>query len=60
MIHILANDFYTSNKMTYTCLHYSRTFATLYVLKYHISKKYQYIDEGEPSHSIIKYDKSDL
>ena len=60
MIHILANDFYISNKMTYTCLYCSWTFATPYTLKCHISEKHQYIDEDEPSHSTIKYDEPDL
>ena len=46
--------------MTYTCLHCSRTFATPYALKHHISEKHQYIDEGEPSHSTIKYDEPGL
>ena len=42
--------------MTYDCIHCSRTFATPYALKRHISAKHQYIDEGEPSHSNIPYD----
>lgn len=39
--------------MTYNCLHCSRTFATPYALKRHISAKHQYIEEveGETSQS---------
>ena len=33
--------------MTYTCLHCSRTFATPYALKRHISDKHKYTDEDE-------------
>ena len=43
--------------MIYTCLYYSWNFVIPYVLKCHISEKYQYINEDEPSHSTIKYDK---
>jgi len=41
--------------MIYKCEHCSRTFATPYALKRHISDKHQYIaeDEGETSHSNI-------
>ena len=46
--------------MTYDYIHCSRTFATPYALKRHISAKYQYIDEGEPSHSNIPYDEPGL
>jgi Zinc finger, C2H2 type len=48
--------------MTYKCLHCSRTFATPYALKRHISDKHQYIaeDEGETSRSNIPYDELSL
>lgn len=49
--------------MTYKCSHCSRTFATPYALKRHISDKHQYIaeDEGETSRSnIIPYDDPSL
>lgn len=48
--------------MTYKCLHCSRTFATPYALKRHISDKHQYIaeDEGETSHLNIPYDEPGL
>ena len=46
--------------MTYDCIHCSRTFATPYALKRHISAKHQYIDEGKPSHSNIPYDEPSL
>ena len=43
--------------MTYNCLHCSRTFATPYALKWHISDKHQYDveEEGESSHSNLPY-----
>ena len=48
--------------MTYKCLHCSRTFATPYALKRHISDKHQYIteDESEISRSNIPYDELSL
>jgi hypothetical protein len=48
--------------MTYKCLHCSRTFATPYALKRHISDKHQYIaeDEGETSRSNIPYNELGL
>jgi len=48
--------------MTYKCLHCSRTFATPYALKRHISDKHQYIaeDEGETSRSNIPYNEPGL
>lgn len=48
--------------MAYECLHCSRTFATPYALKRHISEKHQYIaeDEGETSRSNIPYDEPGL
>jgi hypothetical protein len=48
--------------MVYECLHCSRTFATPYALKRHISEKHQYIaeDEGETSRSNIPYDELGL
>jgi hypothetical protein len=44
--------------MTYTCLHCSRTFATPYALKRHISDKHKYIDEdeGETSRLNLPYE----
>ena len=41
----------------YSCLHCSRTFATPYALKRHISNKHQYIseEEGESSRANIPY-----
>ena len=48
--------------MIYKCLHCSRTFATPYALKRHISDKHQYIakDEGETSRLNILYEKPSL
>jgi len=48
--------------MVYNCLHCSRTFATPYALKRHISDKHQYIaeDEGETSRLNIPYDEPGL
>ena len=48
--------------MTYECLHCSRTFATPYALKRHISDKHQYNaeDEGETSRSNIPYEEPGL
>jgi len=48
--------------MVYNCLHCSRTFATPYTLKRHISDKHQYIveDEGETSRLNIPYDEPGL
>lgn len=48
--------------MTYSCLHCSRTFATPYALKRHISDKHQYIseEEGESSHSNMPYEEPGL
>jgi len=48
--------------MTYNCLHCSRTFATPYGLKRHISDKHQYIneEEGETSHSELPYEEPGL
>ena len=41
----------------YQCLYCTRTFATPYTLKYHISDKHPYIDEneGKTSKSAIPY-----
>ena len=50
--------------MTYNCLHCSRTFATPYALKRHISEKHQYHiieeEEGESSHSNLPYEEPGL
>jgi hypothetical protein len=48
--------------MTYTCLHCSRTFATPYALKRHISDKHKYtdVDEGETSRLNLPYEELDL
>ena len=48
--------------MTYTCLHCSRTFATPYALKRHISDKHKYTDEdeGETSCLNLLYEKPGL
>ena len=49
--------------MTFKCLHYFCTFATPYVLKRHISEKYQYNtnkDEEEAFQSNIPYEKLSL
>jgi hypothetical protein len=48
--------------MTYTCLHCSRTFATSYALKRHISDKHKYtdVDEGETSRLNLPYEEPGL
>lgn len=48
--------------MTYTCLHCSRTFATPYALKRHISDKHKYTDEdeGETSRLNLPYEEPGL
>jgi Zinc finger, C2H2 type len=48
--------------MIYSCLHCSRTFATPYALKRHISDKHQYVneEEGESSRSNIPYEEPGL
>ena len=49
--------------MAYKCLHCSRTFATSYALKRHISDKYRYITEddgGEEFQTNIPVEESDL
>ena len=49
--------------MAYKCLHCSRTFATSYALKHHISDKYRYIteeDKGEEFQTNILVEESDL
>jgi hypothetical protein len=48
--------------MTYKCTHCSRTFATPYALKRHISDKHQYDveDKGESSHSNLPYEEPGL
>jgi hypothetical protein len=47
--------------MTYNCLYCSRTFATPYALKRHISDKHQYIsEEGESSHLNVPYEEPGL
>jgi hypothetical protein len=49
--------------MTYTCLHCSRTFATPYALKRHISDKHKYDtddDEGETSRLNLPYEEPGL
>src|ERR1044071_9858880 len=48
--------------MSYECLYCSRTFATPYVLKRHISAKHQFIneDEGKASSSQMPYEEPGL
>ena len=49
--------------MAYKCLHCSRTFATSYALKRHISDKHRYIteeDKGEEFQTNIPVEESDL
>src|ERR1043165_668193 len=48
--------------MSYECLYCSRTFATTYALKRHISAKHQFIneDEGEASFSQMPYEEPGL
>ena len=49
--------------MTYTCLHCSRTFATPYALKRHISDTHKYTgdeDEGETSRLNLPYEEPGL
>ena len=47
--------------MAYKCFYCSRTFASPYALKRHISDKHQYIeDEGEASSSRIPFDEPGL
>ena len=48
--------------MSYECLYCSRTFATPYALKRHISAKHQFIneDEGEASSSQMSYEEPGL
>lgn len=56
--HYLKTQLLLNNKMTYHCLHCSRTFSTPYALKRHISSKHPYVDEdgGESSQSKIQYE----